>query len=279
MLTVIVHISILAMKKRIEHIGFNSFNNPLKYTDPSAYVNVGWTEPKAPPSVGYSANANYGNDLAQRALINALEWDARSEQFYYDIMCLRIIKAAEENRGGGLADFINIVVEVYGFIEEEEDKGDGDGGGGNGGVEPGLSFNQVADDIRKNGENRFVDYVSSPYYGGCFFVNAAENYSPKNFQNWIFAPESVNFGRRVGRWGHQYFPNPDFGELRHIVGSYVIAEKYNPIIAYNVTWGNEYIGLGIDIINIKSRFNGSEWAFQYSDVFHNYKGIWYSIKY
>lgn len=148
-----------------------------------------------------------------------------------------------------------------------------------GGVGSGLSFDQVADDIRRNGVSRFLDYVSSPHYGSSFFVNAAQQYFPQNFQNWKLAPRSVNFGRKVGRWGHQFFPNPNYGELRHIIGSFVISEKYNPITAYNVTWGNEYIGLSLDIRNLRSRINGSEWAFQYSDVFNNYKGIWYSIKY
>jgi len=147
------------------------------------------------------------------------------------------------------------------------------------GVIAGLSFEEVAADIRNGGVDRFVQYLKDKNYGGCFFIKAVDNYSPANLIPWKLASQSINYGRKVGRWGHQYFPNPDYGELRHIIGSFVIAEKYDPITAWNVTWGNEYIGLGLDIRNLRSRLNGAEWAFQFSDVNRNYQGIWYSIIY
>jgi hypothetical protein len=148
------------------------------------------------------------------------------------------------------------------------------------GIVSGLSFTEVVADIRETGISRFLEYINDPNYGSCFFIKSVDAYKPENFIIWKYAPKSVNYGRRVGRWGHQYFPNPDYGDLRHIIGSYIIAEKFDPFTAYHITWGNEFIGLGLDIQNIGSRFNGSSgWAFQFSDITRNYQGIWYSIIY
>lgn len=80
--------------------------------------------------------------------------------------------------------------------------------------------------------------------------------------------QPVAWGFKAASWGHEYFPNPDFDEMRHTLTGYLATERWGVEIATDVTMGNELLGLWLDI-----RTPGPGTAFEWRDVLNNYRGI------
>ena len=108
--------------------------------------------------------------------------------------------------------------------------------------------------------------------GQNFFINSIESWQTE-FSNSSLLPVDVVFGLKTAGWGHHYFGETD--EARHVIGSFLVAERYGSISANMVTTGNEFYGFfRFDLPNLGDRFSGkSPWAFQAHDYWNNQKGI------
>ena len=127
-------------------------------------------------------------------------------------------------------------------------------------------MSNVAADILDNGVLRFIEYAQDPNYGPEFFLNSIDAVQTANSGALV-----IGFSLKTASWGHLFFGNND--ELRHIIGAFLISEKYGPGEAIAITSGNEYYGfLRHDIRNwINGVDNGS--AFQGHDFAHNRQGV------
>ena len=124
----------------------------------------------------------------------------------------------------------------------------------------------------------FFLYMINPSYGPEFLINDVLNWPDVEDMSWL--PDAVNFARRVASWGHadQYFGDHD--ELRHSVGTFLVAERHGALWAKNITNANEYYGLArFDIPNLGERLSGNQpWAFEFRDFYYNNVGLvlWYT---
>jgi len=84
----------------------------------------------------------------------------------------------------------------------------------------------------------------------------------------------LNEGRKLQRWGHTNFPGEEYSSLRHTISSFIFAKQYGPLSARLFGFGNEGIGIFIDLNNELQGQPGN--AFQWEDLFNNEKGIWQS---
>lgn len=128
-------------------------------------------------------------------------------------------------------------------------------------------MDQVAAQIKEGGMDTFVKFIRDPSYGPTFFLGEIAKASSRNSDN-ILIPSMIRWGFRAQQWGHANFPNPNYGELRHQISSYLAAEKFGVNGAQMLGNGNELIGLYLDIRN-----PGPGSAFEWGDVFNNYEGI------
>ncbi len=138
-------------------------------------------------------------------------------------------------------------------------------------------FNQMAAaefQIRNGGFDSFMDYVLDVDHGTDFFINDIEQIQLTGIFTRLGS--DVELGRQIAQWGHQRLPNAlGLGDLRHQVGSFLLASEVGVGTAELITLGNEIYGLlGIDIPAwIRGR---SSSAFEWHDVTNNYKGLyWY----
>jgi RHS repeat-associated protein len=132
-----------------------------------------------------------------------------------------------------------------------------------------LTMDQVAVAIRIGGIRRFIEFVQDHRYGPEFFLESIEQVQTANSEKQVI-PSSVRFGMKAASWGHQYFAND---ELRHIIASFLITEKYDPSVAVAVTSSNEYLGFIQNDIPDLVRGVDNGWAFQVSDFAHNKQGM------
>lgn len=130
-------------------------------------------------------------------------------------------------------------------------------------------MDQVAVAIRIGGIRRFIQFIQDPDYGPSYFLKSIESTQTANSDKKAI-PAPIRFGMQTANWGRTYFEND---ELRHIIGSFLITEKYDVSTATMITSGNEYLGFfQYDIPDlIKGVDNG--WAFQVSDISHNRQGM------
>jgi hypothetical protein len=137
---------------------------------------------------------------------------------------------------------------------------------GGGGDEELKSISEVAEDILENGIRRFIEYIQNPKYGPTYFLKSIDAVETSNSENRL-----IGFSLKTANWGHRYFGIND--EFRHIIGAFLVSEKYGPGPALEITSANEYYGfLRHDIIDwVRGIDNGS--AFQGSDFTHNRQGI------
>jgi hypothetical protein len=148
--------------------------------------------------------------------------------------------------------------------------------------DPTKSLQEIISEIKGAGDFKkslgvFYKYMIDPAYGPQVFLNGIRNWPTEDNS---LLPDAVNFGRRIASWGHadENFGNND--ELRHVIGTFMLAENNGPMWAKTVTDANEVFGLvRFDIPNIGSRLSGSsQWAFEPRDLYNNLIGLmlWYA---
>jgi hypothetical protein len=138
-----------------------------------------------------------------------------------------------------------------------------------GGYQGWLTMDQVAVAIGIGGIRRFIQFIQDPDYGPSFFLNSITGTVTANSSN-TSIPGPIRFGMQAASWGHTFFPND---ELRHIIASFLITERYDPSIAVAVTSSNEYLGFIQNDIPDLWRGIDNGWAFQASDLAHNKQGM------
>ena len=124
----------------------------------------------------------------------------------------------------------------------------------------GGNMSDVAADIMDNGVRRFIEYAQDPNYGSEFFLNSIDAVQTANSG----APV-IGFSLKTASWGHLFFGNND--ELRHIIGAFLISEKYGPGEAIAIRSDNEYYGFlrhdirdWINLLNNEIIFQGHDFA-------------------
>ena len=95
----------------------------------------------------------------------------------------------------------------------------------------------------------------------------------KNFK------EFYNDARELRIDGHRRFPGTENSNIRHETISYELASKYGSFWTRNAGIANEIQGLILyDIPDISGRLSGVRpWAFQFSDIVANERGIQKSL--
>ena len=136
------------------------------------------------------------------------------------------------------------------------------------------TMEEVSKDIQEGGIEVFKEYIRDPNYGPEFFSNSIDGWSTANSEAW-FINDQLSFSLKAASWGHNFFPNPNFDELRHTIASFTMASKYGVFNASQFTDANEFLGFFMhDIPNLGSRLSGdSRWAFQFQDFQNNSAGF------
>jgi hypothetical protein len=138
-----------------------------------------------------------------------------------------------------------------------------------------LTMSEVANDIKSADlpMGRFLSYVLDKEYGTNFFLTSIDDWTTTNSSNSLF-PESIKFGLKTAAWGHNYFPDPNHGEIRHIIGAFLTAERYGASKAWDITSGNEYYGfMRHDLWPYLTQQERSNWAMEDKDFHANWIGI------
>jgi len=147
-----------------------------------------------------------------------------------------------------------------------------------------VTFNQmvaVLFDIRSSGFEAFLRFVNDPNYGTNFFLSAIREI-PIEGRFWQTG-QSLLLSRQIAAWGHQNLGG--FDELRHKIGSFLLASEYGPVKAFIITSGNEYYGLYVIDLPRGRFFDavlGSKdvrTAFQWQDFRNNIYGIGKAVKF
>jgi len=137
-----------------------------------------------------------------------------------------------------------------------------------------IVMDHIAQDINENGLSSFADWIKSIVVGPKFFISSIEGWKTNNSEKW-WVPSKLSFALKAASWGHHYFPDPDYDTNRHVIGTFLFAEKYGFSAARDYTNLNEIYGfLAHDLGDLKARINGTRpWALQFSDVVANTKGL------
>lgn len=137
-----------------------------------------------------------------------------------------------------------------------------------------LTMQQVADQINSAGEEGigvFMRFILDKKYGPEFFTESIRSRPETRGSSSGLVPPSLAFGLKTAAWGHNYFGAND--QIRHIIGSFMMAENYGAITADNITTGNEYFGLfSIDLPNLLLKGRKSA-AFEVDDITNNRAGL------
>jgi hypothetical protein len=133
---------------------------------------------------------------------------------------------------------------------------------------------QVADDINNAFYpiGRFLRYMEDPAYGPQFFITEIDKWQTANSDN-AALPGWAKFALKTASWGHNYFPDPKNGNTRHVIGSFLTAEQYGALKAWDITSANEYYGFIMH--DLWSKLTGQErtnWAMEDKDFLYNYIG-------
>lgn len=103
----------------------------------------------------------------------------------------------------------------------------------------------IASDIMQNGFDKFLEYLDDNNFGRDFFVNMINDFQLRN-AFWEASP-AFGFGRKTAGWGHQYFGGDgNMSDMRHKIGSFLVAIEYGSLTSYAITSGNEFLGLVTD---------------------------------
>jgi hypothetical protein len=138
---------------------------------------------------------------------------------------------------------------------------------------------QVASEIKGTGSVDdgiavFFAYLINPSYGPEFFISSIEQWPETRLSGNEMLPEFMRFSLKTASWGHDTNLFGDADEMRHIVGSFLVAERHGWLPSTLAGGGNELmINVVLDIANIRNRPNGGQWAFQPHDLWNNQKGI------
>ena len=128
---------------------------------------------------------------------------------------------------------------------------------------------QVADEIKSGGIGTFLNYITNKNYGPKFFTESIRSGPETRGSDSPFVPSDVAFGLKTAAWGQKYFRND---ELRHMIGTFMVAENYGSISADMITTGNEMFGLLT--IDIPNWLNGNpSSAFEFHDYLNNHAGL------
>ena len=147
-----------------------------------------------------------------------------------------------------------------------------------------ISFDKntaVLTDIKNSGFDAFLTFINNSNFGIDFFLSEIKHI-PVQARFWHIS-NSLLLSRQIATWGHQNLGN--FDELRHKIGSFLLAAEYGPIKALIITSGNEYYGLyALDLtrgrfFNAVLNTKDMRTAFQWHDLRNNIYGIRKALKF